>query len=135
MNIFKNIILSMRPSQWIKNGLLFAGLIFSGNMLSLQHFSTTINAFLIFCLGSGCIYILNDINDRQSDQKHPVKKNRPIAAGDLPVKTAWLAAVILFLFSILTALLFFNPPFVLIFSIYYSRGILYHCFTLVHKKL
>jgi len=78
----------MRPNQWTKNFLLFAGLIFSGHLTDLSAVATSSKAFIIFCLGSSSVYILNDIIDRKSDRQHPQKKLRPIAAGKIEIPLA-----------------------------------------------
>jgi len=90
----------MRPKQWIKNLLIFAGLIFSKNLLALDLWIISILAFLLFCLLSGSIYIINDIIDLESDKKHPIKSKRPLPSGQLKVRQAWIAAIIIALFSI-----------------------------------
>ena len=83
----------MRPKQWAKNALLFAGLIFTqdqGHQLS--HWLKTFAGFLLFCLLSGFTYYINDLMDLDADRKHPKKRFRPIPSGRLPAKTAWVLA-------------------------------------------
>jgi len=86
---------TMRPKQWTKNLLLFAGVIFSRNLGNGAMVMRALWGFLIFCVVSGVIYILNDIADKESDQAHPLKRARPIASGELPVRAAWVAAIAL----------------------------------------
>jgi len=93
--MIKNIFISMRPRQWTKNLIIFAGLIFSQNLGHPLLLSKTIIAFVLFCAISGAVYIFNDILDYKSDQLHPVKKQRPIASGALPRSAALTAAVIM----------------------------------------
>jgi len=86
---------AMRPLQWTKNSIVFAGLIFGGKMF---HFFPTLRAlfaFLLFCILSGCVYLVNDITDRHRDSIHPEKRNRPIASGRLSVTEATWAAILL----------------------------------------
>ena len=116
--MLRYIIISMRPLQWIKNGLLFTGLIFSGHLFSLQYISISLRGFLLFCLGSGCIYIFNDVIDRKKDLKHPLKKNRPIASGDLNVSLASIAATFLLGLSFALSAVFLNTSFTIIFIFY-----------------
>lgn len=87
------IFTSMRPHQWTKNLVVFAGLIFSKNFRDQELLFRSIEAFIAFCLLSGVIYIINDIADIEKDRLHPTKKNRPLAAGTLPVPVAFVAAM------------------------------------------
>jgi 4-hydroxybenzoate polyprenyltransferase len=91
------IFKSARPRQWIKNLSLYAALIFSGLFFSnplndLPYAVTVTYAFVIFSLLTSSIYIINDIIDRDADRKHPFKKKRPIASGELSVSIASTAA-------------------------------------------
>ena len=86
---------SFRPRQWTKNLFIFAGLLFSQNILNLPLLLRTIFAFLIFCILSGCVYILNDIFDLEQDRRHKVKSRRPLASGRLKVSHTILALIIL----------------------------------------
>ena len=89
------LAISLRPEQWTKNLLLFAGLIFGGRLLDLQAVLLAIASFTIFCGLSGSVYLLNDVMDRDADRLHPLKRTRPIAAGDLASRAAlWAAAII-----------------------------------------
>jgi len=125
------IIASMRPWQWMKNGLLFAGLIFSGNLTSSWHTGTALSAFALFCIGSGCIYILNDITDRKKDPEHPLKKSRPIASGELPLNIAIGVLILLSFSSIIVSALLFNSAFNFVFLSYLILMVLY-VFILKH---
>ncbi len=87
-----DLIRSMRPKQWIKNLLIFAALIFSRNLFHLASFLRTLGAFVAFCLASGAVYIINDLVDRESDRRHPVKQRRPIASGRITTGTAMVWA-------------------------------------------
>lgn len=87
MTHLRAFVASLRPRQWTKNLLLFAGVIFAQK---LGHTPCLVRAALgavVFCLASGVIYVFNDIIDRDLDRRHPHKRLRPIAAGRLPV--AW----------------------------------------------
>jgi len=88
------ILVSMRPHQWTKNLVVFAGLIFSQHLTDVQFFLKGVEAFLIYCLFSGMIYLINDITDIENDKHHERKKNRPLASGKLTVPHAVAAAVI-----------------------------------------
>ncbi|MFH1755943.1 MAG: decaprenyl-phosphate phosphoribosyltransferase [Candidatus Latescibacterota bacterium] len=88
------IIISMRPHQWTKNLVIFAGLIFSHHLTDGQFFLKSVEAFLIYCLLSGMIYLINDITDIENDKHHERKKTRPLAAGKITVVRAVMAAVV-----------------------------------------
>jgi len=81
--MLKDLITSMRPKQWYKNLILFVGIVFSMNLLNVQMWLNVIAAFAIFCMLSGSEYIINDIIDIEKDRKHPTKRKRPIASGEL----------------------------------------------------
>lgn len=102
------LVLSLRPEQWTKNLLLFAGLIFGGRLLEVNAVLTSGAAFAIFCVLSGAIYLFNDVWDRDADRRHPLKQARPIAAGDLAAPTALLAAAALAAVALSAAFLI-NP--------------------------
>jgi len=89
------ILVSMRPRQWTKNLVVFAGLIFSLNFRDGALVLRSAEAFVIFCLLSGVIYLVNDIADAAKDRLHPTKRNRPLASGKLPKSTAVAAAVVI----------------------------------------
>jgi 4-hydroxybenzoate polyprenyltransferase len=90
-----HLLTSLRPSQWTKNLLVFAGLLFGHRLFETSAILAAIGAFAVFCLLSGVVYIVNDIFDRESDRRHPLKARRPIASGALPVRTAAAAAIVL----------------------------------------
>jgi 4-hydroxybenzoate polyprenyltransferase len=88
------LLKTMRPRQWPKNVFVFAAIIFD-RQLSLTDFTPlarSIAAFVLFCMLSSAIYIINDVIDVEADRRHPTKRNRPIAAGKLPIRIAIIAA-------------------------------------------
>jgi 4-hydroxybenzoate polyprenyltransferase len=89
------LIRSLRPGQWTKNLLVFAGLIFGEKLLDPNAAGRAAAAFGIFCLLSSTVYLINDVRDREADRLHPVKSKRPIASGALGAPTAIAAAVVL----------------------------------------
>ena len=90
-----NLLISLRPGQWAKNLLIFAGLLFGRRLFDLAAVAEAIAAFLSFCTLSGAVYLVNDLVDRQSDRRHPLKARRPIASGALGLPTAVSAAIVL----------------------------------------
>ena len=89
------LIKTMRPRQWIKNGLLFIPLVFDKQLTNWDALARVFLGFVLFCLLSSLVYIINDLVDFEADQNHPQKRLRPIASGKLKVSTAKIAAVIL----------------------------------------
>ena len=94
----------IRPKQWIKNLFLFAPILFAGQLLNLGLLSKNIIAFVAFCGVSSCVYIINDIVDIESDRVHRKKRYRPLASGDITIKTAVVFLVILLILTILLSL-------------------------------
>ncbi|MEJ2746041.1 MAG: decaprenyl-phosphate phosphoribosyltransferase [bacterium] len=99
------IVEAMRPRQWIKNLLIFAGLLFARRFVSPLDVMTVCAAFVIFCAISGTIYILNDIADVDEDKCHEIKKRRPIASGRLKSSTAGTVAAFIIISSLVAAFL------------------------------
>jgi 4-hydroxybenzoate polyprenyltransferase len=94
-SIALNLLISLRPVQWTKNLLVFAGLLFGMQLFDVSAIAHAVGAFAVFCALSSVVYLVNDISDRKSDRQHPLKAQRPIASGALPVATAMGAAVAL----------------------------------------
>jgi 4-hydroxybenzoate polyprenyltransferase len=90
-----NLLISLRPGQWTKNLLVFAGLLFGRRLFDAPAVADATAAFTIFCALSGAVYLINDIADREPDRRHPIKARRPIASGALSLSAAVTATVIL----------------------------------------
>ena len=118
-----NYLYLLRPKQWTKNLLLFAGAIFSFSF-TLTSLSRVIAGFFLFCGISGVVYIFNDIIDREVDRRHPLKKSRPIASGKVSVKGASIFAVLLGIVVLLLSY-FFGVQFFATIIIYLLMNILY----------
>lgn len=78
----------MRPHQWLKNGFVLAGLIFSHGWGDTARVTLSLAAFVAFCLLSSSVYIFNDFMDREQDRLHPLKRHRPLASGTVSVPAA-----------------------------------------------
>ncbi len=89
------LLKTMRPRQWTKNFFVFAALVFDAQLSNPPAVLITFTGFLIFCLLSSVVYILNDVTDREADRLHPKKRSRPIASGALPVRAALASALVL----------------------------------------
>jgi 4-hydroxybenzoate polyprenyltransferase len=120
----KALAKTMRPMQWSKNGFLLAALIFDRQLFNLPALGRALAAVLLFSLLSSAIYIYNDIRDIDTDRNHPRKRNRPIAAGILPVKVAY-AAVGILLVLVFPLAYRLSPYFFLVALIYMTMNLAY----------
>ena len=102
-------IVTMRPKEWIKNLLVFAGLLFSGQFDDPSAVLSATITFLAFCAVASAGYLINDAHDAELDRQHPTKRNRPIAAGELKVPTAIALAVVLVIVGLAGALVAEGP--------------------------
>ena len=80
----------LRPHQWVKNVFIFAALIFGRKLGDTEAVTATLIGFILLCLVSSTVYIINDIHDREEDRLHPRKCKRPIASGAVSVQTAFM---------------------------------------------
>jgi len=122
--MLKALIQTMRPRQWTKNIFIFASLVFDGKLFSSIDFLRTLAGFGLFCIISSAVYIFNDILDLQADRQHPVKRNRPIASGKLPISMAIVAGVMLTLATLAAAYLL-SWKFALVLLIYFAMMLVY----------
>ena len=88
------LIKTMRPKQWIKNIVIFAPLIFDVKLFQLRYLAQTVTGFVLLCLMSGTVYVINDLADIEKDRQHPKKRNRPLASGQLKPTVATIAAIV-----------------------------------------
>ena len=86
---------ALRPRQWTKNLLLFAGLLFAAKLGDVTRWLEAILAFWVYCAASSAAYLVNDVRDAPHDRAHPVKRLRPVASGELPARTALGIAAVL----------------------------------------
>lgn len=96
----RSLVAGMRPHQWVKNGFLFAPLIFAHKLNDPSLLLRSAAAFLLFSFTASAVYLGNDVLDVESDRRHPVKRLRPIASGKLPMGLASFAAAVLALASV-----------------------------------
>lgn len=119
-----NLFLLLRPQQWIKNVLLFAGLIFSFELFYLPSIASALLGFVTFCFLSGSVYIINDLVDIKEDRKHPQKKHRSLAAEKVKVWQAVSLLVPLLALSLYMAWVI-NVPFLLVSLLYFALTLFY----------
>jgi len=105
----------LRVNQWIKNLVIFTAIIFSGKLFDFALLLNSLYAFVVFCLLSSASYVLNDIIDYHFDRKHPLKRLRPIASGEVTIAEATFLVFLLTLVSLVTSMLFSVTFFVLAF--------------------
>jgi len=115
---------AMRPKHWIKNIIIAGPLVFSENLFSPMKVALVLSAMALFSAVASAIYLINDIADIEKDRLHPTKKQRPIAAGKLPVPLAAVGAVLLAGGS-LAAGYAVNIPFGVVLSLYLAANVGY----------
>jgi len=131
MSTFTGFIKLLRPRQWTKNLVCFAGAFFGGHIAQ-PHFAFRATlATAAFCAASGFVYILNDVLDRDRDRNHPRKKFRPIAAGDVTVPQALILAVLIFAVAVALGA-YLGPPILGILGAYAAINL---CYSAVLKNL
>lgn len=124
------LIAAMRPKQWTKNLVIFAGLVFSQNFFHLGFLKVSVLAFIAFCLNASSVYIINDIKDLEQDRLHPVKKFRPLPAGRISTRQATFLSVILAVISLALAF-WLNLHYGALLALYWVMMIVYS-FALKH---
>jgi 4-hydroxybenzoate polyprenyltransferase len=111
------LIRTMRPRQWTKNAIIFAALVFDGQLFNAQAFLTVLVSFGLLCLISSTVYIINDLVDIESDRRHPTKRMRALASGQLSPKIAGVAAIIIPAVSLVIAVSY-SPAFAVVLVLY-----------------
>jgi 4-hydroxybenzoate polyprenyltransferase len=119
---------TLRVSHWLKNLLIFIPLMLVHRYNELDLLGRVFLAFLSFGLSASCMYIINDMADLPADRRHPRKRMRPFAAGDLSLAGGLALALLLFILSIILAC-FLRLPFIAILLLYYLLNLGYS-FTL-----
>ena len=126
----RDIVTAMRPKQWVKNLFIYAGLIFSKNLLEADLFLKVSIGFVFLCLASSGVYIFNDIKDLESDRNHLTKSKRPLASGKLKVSSAYILSIGMLAISLVGALLL-DRIFLVILASYVVMNLAYS-FKLKH---
>jgi 4-hydroxybenzoate polyprenyltransferase len=120
----RSLAKGLRPQQWVKNLFVFAPLLFSQNLFTPPAVGRSLAAFLLFCLASSSVYLLNDIFDREQDRLHPQKRHRPLATGELSVAVA-AGVVLLLLLVALAGAWMISKPLALVLFGYWLINLLY----------
>lgn len=125
----RNYLKLIRVKHWLKNILIFLPIFFSINILNLNYLKISSLAFIIFCLSSSIVYIINDIKDIDKDKNHPIKKYRPLASGKVTKNKAFIILIVLIIMNLLLmTYLYININSVLVYVvpiIYIVINILY----------
>lgn len=122
--MLSGLLKTIRPRQWLKNGLVYAPLFFDGKLTDPNSFLRTTVAFMLLCMMSGAVYIMNDLVDIENDRQHPRKRNRPLASGQLSPAAAGIFAVLFVIIS-LAAGYAVEPLFALVLIVYLAMQIAY----------
>lgn len=131
--MFKNYFTLFRVPQWVKNFFVFVPLLFSLNLFHSNYFIKTLEGFIVFCIASSVVYIINDLADVEADRAHPIKKMRPIASGAVTVKSA-IVAVIILIALVVISLTQFNLRFIIVVSAFFLLN-LFYTFSFKHIVL
>ncbi|NBH11798.1 decaprenyl-phosphate phosphoribosyltransferase [Amycolatopsis sp. SID8362] len=127
------VLRTARPKQWLKNVLVFAAPFTAGRIGDLTVLRSALIAFVVFCLAASAIYFVNDAKDVDADRAHPAKRNRPIAAGLIPVPVAFGVGIVLLLAALGVAAAQ-NWQLVVVIAVY--EGVqLGYCFGLKHEPV
>jgi 4-hydroxybenzoate polyprenyltransferase len=122
--MFRQLLISMRPRQWTKNLFIFAPLLFDIKLLHITYIGRTTVAFILFCILSGAVYLINDLVDIEKDRQHPVKRNRPLPSGKLGTSWAVSGAVVLPVVALSLSFLL-EPMFGLVALVYFVLQLFY----------
>lgn len=121
----KHYLKLMRVHHYIKNFLVFAALACSGQLFNMEKLIAGLAAFVAFCMVSSVVYIVNDIRDQEKDRRHPTKCRRPIAAGTVSVRNAWILAGVLLVIAAACNALRFHLGSTLLLVLYFVLNLAY----------
>ncbi|RZU33062.1 decaprenyl-phosphate phosphoribosyltransferase [Blastococcus saxobsidens] len=112
------LVRAVRPRQWVKNALVLAAPLAAGRIADLDVLGPTLLAFVLFCLVSGAVYLVNDVIDVEEDRRHPRKRLRPIVSGLVPRPVAVVTAVVLAGAALIGAFLLTRPALAWVLATY-----------------
>jgi 4-hydroxybenzoate polyprenyltransferase len=122
--MFRALIRSLRPRQWLKNGFILAAIVFDRQLTNPTALLHTLAGVVLFCLISSSVYLINDIMDLEADRNHPKKRLRPIASGQLPISMAIITAIGFNVIS-LPVSLYISQSFFIIALVYFVLNLAY----------
>jgi 4-hydroxybenzoate polyprenyltransferase len=129
----KAVIVALRPQEWVKNLLVYAGLVFSGKFDELDAIAAATVTFIAFCMVASAGYLVNDAQDVEEDRQHPKKRRRPIAAGELSVRTAIILAAVLAVVGLAAATALEPTVGAVVFA--YAVGTTLYSYVLKHEVI
>ena len=134
-SLIRGLVKTVRPHQWVKNVFVLAPMVFHKDLVSLTvHGDPSLNlrvvgtamlGTIVFCLLAGAVYTINDLVDVEADRIHPVKRNRPIAAGAVPESFAWPFTIALVVAALGLASYSLNWMFAAVAALYFIENIAY----------
>lgn len=127
------LLQALRPKQWAKNAIVFAALVFDHHLDDIHSLLIVSGAFVAFCMASSAVYLLNDVQDAESDRLHPVKRNRPIASGRITTSQAGLFLAVLAIGAMALAIAL-RPTFGLVIGAYLVLMTVY-TYSLKHQVI
>jgi 4-hydroxybenzoate polyprenyltransferase len=122
--LWRALVKEARPKQWVKNGFLFAAIVFAKQLTHPTALLHALAAFALFSAVASAIYFLNDLHDQHADRLHPTNRFRPIAAGELPTPLAWAVALLTLAVALPLAFLL-RPGFALLLLAYVALQVAY----------
>lgn len=129
MHRFNPYLRLLRPHQYVKNGFLFLPAFFGHKLTEVSVLLAATQAFVVFCLAASAVYAFNDIKDQEADRLHPRKRFRPLASGEITVRSAYFFAIFLSAAAIIGAFWTLPKPFLgyltlyLVLNLAYSFGL------------
>lgn len=133
VSMVRGVVRTARPRQWVKNVLVFAAPFTAGRIGDFTVLRASLIAFVAFCLAASAIYFVNDAKDVEADRAHPTKRNRPIAAGIVPVPVALTVGVVLLLAGLAVSAAQ-NWQLIVVIAVYEAVQLGY-CFGLKHEPV
>lgn len=131
--VLAGLVRATRPRQWMKNILVFAAPFAANRMFEREVLKDTLVSFIAFCLVSAAVYLVNDAIDVAADRAHPTKRNRPIAAGIVPIPLAYGLSAVLFIAALGVSLIS-GWPLVAVIAVYAAAQLGY-CLGLKHQPV
>ena len=128
MIYLSTVLITLRPWQWIKNGLLFVPLVFALRIGEISEVYVVCISFGIFCLASSAVYCVNDIFDAKTDLNDAVNKDRPVASGALGMLPVAGLSIVLLGVSVMMSYIYVSPSLTVIVATYYFINLLYSAY-------
>lgn len=119
-----DLLILIRPKQWVKNVFVFAPLVFSGQFMRMDSILDALLSFALFCIAASAVYIVNDLKDIEKDREHPIKsKKRPLASGRVSPRSAILLFMVFY--AVLLVAWFVVPKVMAVIFVYLAINWLY----------